>query len=313
MNTKNKLTTPVLFLVFNRPETTKQVFKEIKKAEPEKLFIAADGPRNNEEKQKTDKVRKYIEDNIDWRCEVKTLFRDKNLGCKNAIAGGIDWFFENVEQGIILEDDCIPSQSFFRFCQEMLIKYKDDERIMQIGGTNVAEKEDFSKSYFFTTRLSPWGWATWKRSWKLYDKNMDNYERIRVNGEVNMMEEKMFHGFIGRRGYKLLRSGKMDTWDFQWAVSCILNNGLGIVPKVNLITNVGFQDGTHTTNITDNKSVKRKELEFPLKHNNIVINNKIYKKDFATFFMRGWYKRRFLGILYKIKKLSRNILKKISH
>src|SRR6056297_619848 len=131
--TKNKqkqFETPVLFLIFNRLDTTKQVFEEIRKAKPKQLFIAADGPRTKQEKEKTDAVRKYVLDNIGWKCSVKKLFRNKNLGCKYAVSGAIDWFFENVEQGIILEDDCLPSQSFFRFCEELLEKYKDDERVM---------------------------------------------------------------------------------------------------------------------------------------------------------------------------------------
>src|SRR3989339_483651 len=147
MKTKNNfvLTTPVLFIVFNRLDTTKQVFEEIKKAKPQKIFIAADGPRNKEEKKKTDAIRNYILKNINWKCELKTLFREKNLGCKYAVAGAIDWFFENVEQGIILEDDCLPSQSFFIFCQDMLERYKTDQRIMHISGTNVESKNKMLK------------------------------------------------------------------------------------------------------------------------------------------------------------------------
>jgi len=137
MEEKFGLTTPVLYLAFNRLGTVKKTFPEIRKAKPRQLFISCDGPRTKEEREKTDAVRKYILDNIDWKCNVKTLFRNKNLGCKYAVSSAIDWFFKNVKQGIILEDDCLPSQSFFRFCQEMLERYKDDERIMQISGTNV--------------------------------------------------------------------------------------------------------------------------------------------------------------------------------
>jgi len=184
MRTKNNfaLTTPVLFIVFNRLDTTKQVFEEIKKAKPQKLFIAADGPRNFQEKNKTDVVRKYILENINWKCEVKTLFREKNLGCKYAVAGAIDWFFDNVEQGIILEDDCLPSQSFFKFCQEMLEKYKDDERVMHISGTNVEGISKIDQDYFFAINFNVWGWATWKRAWKLYDINVTHWPRFLKEG-----------------------------------------------------------------------------------------------------------------------------------
>lgn len=301
MNSNFKFNTPVLFLVFNRLDTTKKVFEEIIKAKPKQLFIALDGPRNQEEKIKTDAVRKYVLDNIDWRCEVKTLLRDKNLGCKYAVAGAIDWFFENVEQGIILEDDCVPSQSFFRFCQEMLEKYKEDTRIMQVGGTNVMSGKNYGpESYFFSTKLSPWGWATWKRSWALYDIKMDNYEKLKSRGLLKMMKDQIFTGIIGRKGYKDLRSGKMDTWDYQWYTSCILNNGLGIISKINLIRNIGFLEGTHTTNGMDNKSLPRQELNFPLRENNIVIDNDIYGEDFAKFFKKGRIVRKLKSILAKI-------------
>ena len=150
MKTSFELDTPILFLVFNRLNTTKQVFEEIKKTKPKQLFIAADGPRNKEEKKKTDAVKKYVLDNIDWKCQVKTLFRKKNLGCKYAVSGAIDWFFENVEQGIILEDDCLPDQSFFRFCQEMLERYKNEKKILNITGQNPLCKHNFFKSYSFS-------------------------------------------------------------------------------------------------------------------------------------------------------------------
>jgi len=295
-----KLTTPVLFLVFNRPETTKLVFEEIKKAKPSQLFVAADGPRNDEEKKKTDEVKKIVS-KIDWPCKVKTLFREKNLGCKYAVSGAIDWFFENVEQGIILEDDCLPSQSFFRFCQEMLIKYKDDERIMQVGGTNVEITSDYPESYFFSDRLSPWGWATWRRAWKLYDRELESYEKLKLEGRISQLEDPIFRGLIGKRTYRLLRQGKINTWDFQWYTSCMLNRGVGIIPKVNLITNLGFSNGTHTTNI-NNKSLKRKEIEFPLKENKIINKNQDYKKKFNKFFRKGWMLRRIQGVVTKIYK-----------
>ena len=144
-----KLTTPVLYLAFNRLDSVKKTFPEIQKAKPRQLFVACDGPRSREEKERTDTVRKYILENINWKGKVKTLFRDRNLGCKYAIAGAMDWFFENVKQGIILEDDCLPDQSFFRFCHEMLEKYKDDKKIMSISGYNYLDGIDIKESYYF--------------------------------------------------------------------------------------------------------------------------------------------------------------------
>jgi hypothetical protein len=307
MSDSYRVTAPVLFLVFNRPETTKRVFDEIKKAKPTKLYVAADGPRNHTEKIKTDIVKKLILDNIDWKCKVKTILREKNLGCKEAVSSAISWFFKNEESGIILEDDCLPSPSFFRFCQELLERYKDDERIMQISGTNVVGKSDTLKSYFFSKRISPWGWATWRRAWALYDKNLDRYEALRKSGEINEIDDPVFRGFLGWRTYRMLRSGKLDTWDFQWVVSCIHNNGLGIIPKNNLITNIGFIMGTHTTNFNKNKAIPRFNMDFPLRHNETIINNKKYYKQFAEFFGKGWFLRRVVGIIDKMVKILRRV------
>jgi len=282
------LTTPILFLVFNRPDTTKQVFEEIRKAKPKELFIAADGPRNAEEKKKTDEVKKIVS-KIDWPCKVKTLFRDKNLGCKYAVSGAIDWFFENVECGVILEDDCLPSQSFFRFCQEMLIKYKEDEKIMHISGTNVEVISSLKESYFFSNTYNVWGWATWKRAWKKYDVEIKDWEGIRFSKKFFKITEG--YNFITRikswRLYQLTYSKKINTWDYQWDLCLKENLGLSIIPKKNSITNLGFDDGTHTTNYClSKKTLEKKEITFPLIHQgNKQVNFKYFKK-YVLFFKR---------------------------
>jgi hypothetical protein len=161
----HSLNTAVLFLVFNRLDTTKQVFEAIRQAEPPRLYVAADGARANKEGEadKAQAVRDYIMQNIDWEYEVKTLFQEENLGCKYAVSGAIDWFFENEEMGIILEDDCLPSQSFFWYCEELLKKYKDNTRVWHIGGTNTEIiSKDILSSFYFSQLNNIWGWATWK-------------------------------------------------------------------------------------------------------------------------------------------------------
>ena len=172
--------TPVLFLVFNRPDTTKQVFEAIRQAQPPRLYIASDGHRSDREGEweKVKTVRDYVVNNIDWDCEVKTLFREKNLGCRIAVSTAISWFFENEEQGIILEDDCFPDQSFFPFCEELLWKYQDDKRIMMITGTNsLGTWKSELQSYHFSIYGSIWGWATWKRAWNLYFKKYFHFKK----------------------------------------------------------------------------------------------------------------------------------------
>jgi hypothetical protein len=286
MKEKNfKLNTPVLFLVFNRLETTKKVFEEIKRAKPKQIFIAADGPRNEKEKLKTDAIRNYIMKNINWKCQIKTLFRDKNLGCKYAVSSAITWFFENVEQGIILEDDCLPSQSFFRFCQELLGEYKDDERVMQISGTNVEGISKVKEDYFFARTFNAWGWATWKRAWNGYDVEMNNWEKINKIKFIKSLGYNFLNILKTYRLFYLTYKRKINTWDYQWIFHCMLNGGVCIIPKKNLITNLGFTEGTHTTNYNKkNKALKKFVLEFPLKYYKNFFENKLYKKAYSKFF-----------------------------
>lgn len=295
---KFKLTTPVLFLVFNRLGTVKRTFQEIRKAKPQRLFVSADGPRNPEEKKKTDTVREYILQNIDWKCKVKTLFHEKNLGCKMAVSSGIDWYFENVKQGIILEDDCLPSQSFFRYCQELLEKYKDDKRIMQISGTNVEGVSNISDDYFFTINFNVWGWATWRRAWKYYDVKIKAWPKFREEGWMRNFSKNKFYEIDNIRGMNRLYDGKLDTWDYQWWFACATNNGLCIIPKYNQITNLGFvTGGTHMSGSDKNKILRNYDMHFPLKENTFVMNQRRYQESSLKFFYRGRIRKKILKIL----------------
>lgn len=280
---KFKLETPVLFLIFNRLETTKKILEEIKKAKPKQLFIAADGPRNIDEKKKTDAIRKYVLKNVDWRCDVKTLFREKNLGCKYAVSSAITWYFENVEEGIILEDDCLPSQSFFRFCQEMLEKYKDNQKVMHVSGTNIEGTSKIKEDYFFSDTFNVWGWATWRRAWKNYDVEMKSWKKSwlkalsrRKTGIINMLRYLRINWLT----YK----GGIDTWDYQWDFSCLINDGVSIVPKKNLISNIGVGGGTHNTNYNDSKKIISNELTFPIKDGGKFYEG--YLRKYFSFFRR---------------------------
>jgi len=286
MKTKFKLTTPVLYLIFNRLDTVKQTFPEIQKAKPKQLFIGADGPRTKQEKEKTDAVREYILKNINWKCEVKTLFRNKNLGCKYAVSGAIDWFFENVEQGIILEDDCLPDQSFFRFCQKLLEKYKGNKKIMSISGYNPLGAYNITESYIFSKYFFCWGWATWRRAWKLNDLEMKKYENIK---KLKLLKNYL-PGFFERIFYKKRFDqknikGEIDSWDASFAFSHIFYKKLSIIPKTNLIKNLGFSNlsSTHTReNYWDKKYLcyERMKIEFPLIYPNIIKEDKKLDKNY---------------------------------
>jgi hypothetical protein len=243
------LSTPVLFLIFNRPEVTNEVFDQIRKAQPKQLFIGADGPRKNKpgDQALCEESRQIVLKGIDWPCEVKTLFREENLGCKVAVSSAISWFFENVEAGIILEDDTLPDLTFFRFCEELLAKYKDDHRVMSVAGTNLLGKwKEKGQSYLFG-HGGIWGWASWRRSWQLYDITMSGWRDPKVKEKIRSAfhTEEWFRFYEGMMDASF--EGSMDTWDVQWLYSILIQNGLVINPSVNLVTNLGFaQSGSHT-------------------------------------------------------------------
>jgi hypothetical protein len=300
---KAQLDTPILFMTFNRPNEAKKVFREIRKARPKKLFFSSDGPRNKNEKKYVEKTRKYVLKNVDWKCEVKTLLRDKNLGCKNACSGAINWFFDNVDRGIILEDDCLPSQSFFIFCQEMLEKYKDEEKIAHISGTNIDGISEINSSYFFSSISNMWGWASWKRAWKIYDVDMKEWPKYNSYfGMGKLGYNGLFLRIKALRLFRLTYSGKIDTWDYQWDLISRAKRKLSIVPKVNMIKNIGVGGGTHTINYGEEKSYKTYKLNFPLKHPVKIIEDRDYfdryvKRYSVSFFDKGiemliyWTKR----------------------
>ena len=276
------LITPVLFMIFNRPDTTQQVFNAIRQAKPEQLFVAADGSRKGKEgeKEKCKQARKVIEQ-IDWSCEVKTLFRNKNLGCKIAVSSAIDWFFENVEEGIILEDDCLPSQSFFWFCQELLEKYKNNKKVWLISGFNILgyyKKTPYS--YEFTTTESIWGWATWKRAWSFYDVEMKLWKNLKAVEKWKKFLKDKEELEMDTKFYELTYNEKINTWDYQWSFISKVHGGLTITSTQNLILNIGMNEhATHTkkSNNTFNK-MKQHKISFPLKHPDKVEPNRKFSK-----------------------------------
>jgi len=299
----NSLKTPVLFLVFNRIDTTKKVFREIQRTKPSQLFVASDGPRENRkgEREIVESVRKYILANVDWKCKVKTLFRKKNLGCKYAVSSAIDWFFKNVKQGIILEDDCLPSQSFFKFCQEMLTKYKDEKKVMMISGDNFIEKttKKMKESYYFSRNAHIWGWATWKRAWSEYDVNI--HEKLSKK-DITTMSKSLFEYLLNRKRWTDLKLKRVDTWDYQWEFTMKKIGGLCVCPKLNLVENIGLLQKIFT-NLKANESEKKylsvfaKELAInPTENPKLEANEKL---DFADnwLYLKKAFKNKIISIL----------------
>lgn len=280
-----KITTPVLFLIFNRPDTTELVFNAIRKAKPSKLYIAADGPRLDKigETEKCESVHKIVSQ-IDWDCEVKTLFRKNNLGCKTAVSQAIKWFFDNEEMGIILEDDCLPNSSFFPFCQELLEKYKDNDQIFMISGDNFNREKIGEADYYFSRIPNIWGWATWKRAWQKYDISMSFFDDFKKENKIeNIWSRKNVQNYWLEIFERTKRS-EIDAWDYQLAFCIFSNEGFCISPNQNLVSNIGFFEGGGFTNtlIKDKRvsSLPRPELQFPIKHPNDISyseENDLYK------------------------------------
>lgn len=241
--------TPILFLIFNRPETTRKVFEQIRKIKPRRLFVAADGPRTDKtgEAEKCRETRDVI-GCVDWDCEVKTLFRDRNLGCKRAVSSAISWFYEQVEAGIVLEDDCLPSSSFFSFCAELLRRYADDERVMMISGDNFQDGiQRGDASYYFSQIPHIWGWATWRRAWNRYDVAMSAFPEFLKAGGINRISTAIDVQNFWLTNFVSTYEGRINTWDYQWVFAMFLHGGLSICPQVNMISNIGFGgDSTHT-------------------------------------------------------------------
>lgn len=264
------LNTAVLFLVFNRLDSTKQVFQAIRQAKPPRLYIAADGARAKKEgeAEKVKAVRNYIMQNIDWDCEVQTLFRDQNLGCKYAVSAAITWFFENEEQGIILEDDCLPSQSFFWFCEELLEKYKDDESVYLVSGdSRGSESFGMKEDYGFCKYPMIWGWASWARVWKNYDAELQDWPEQR-GGLPSSISSHKHTVVFWKKTFERMYNKEIDTWDYQFSYLLLKNKAKCIVPRINLITNVGFGEGaTHTLSAeSEAANRKRYEIKIPLTH-----------------------------------------------
>jgi hypothetical protein len=243
------LSTPVAFIIFNRPDTTDRVFQAIRQAQPQKLLVIADGPRADRpgEAEKCAATRAIV-DRVDWECEVLTNYSDTNLGCKRRVSSGLDWVFSQVEEAIILEDDCLPAPSFFPFCQTLLEKYRDDDRVMMISGDSFQTADrKFEDSYYFSKYIHIWGWATWRRAWQHYDVEMSSWQDFRDRRLLNASCPDPIEAEYWLKIFDDVANGAVDTWDQQWVYTCWQQSGMSIMPAVNLISNIGFRDdATHT-------------------------------------------------------------------
>ena len=316
MKNMERIKTPVVLVVFNRPDATVKILKEIAKVEPQKLLVIADGPRkdNPADEENCRKVREIVKNSVGWECEVLTNYSNENLGCKMRIASGLDWAFSLVEEAIILEDDCIPENTFFKFCEELLEKYRNDERVAIISGSNLfisSEKNPYS--YFFSNFPQAWGWATWRRFWNGYDVNIKKWNELRdSNWLENVLNGKGVCYDYWKNVFDLTYQNKTGTWDYQLVFAAWVKSALAVIPSVNQVSNIGFgqNGGTHIKNWHKFSQLKTEAMRFPLSH---PLSVSEYKK--ADRFIEKYvftYFRPFLikAFLYLCLKLKRWIVKK---
>ena len=266
---------PVVFIIFNRPDLTEQVFREIARARPGKLFIIADGARADRpnEAEKCAKTRQVVED-IDWDCEVFRNYSDTNLGCRKRISSGLDWVFSQTDRAIIIEDDCLPDPSFFPYCTELLERYEDDERVGSINGSNFThDRVVVEDSYFFSRYPLIWGWATWRRVWQNYDVSISRWGTLRDIGWLNTVAHPdEFEHWI--KAFNRVYEGGLDAWGYQFIFSQWLQRQISIQPQHNLISNLGFRaDATHTLDASNVAELPRQGVEFPLRHPQVPATN----------------------------------------
>ena len=276
-----QLKTPVAFIIFNRPNTTKRVFAEIAKARPPKLLVIADGPRvdHPDDAEKCAAVRTII-DGVDWDCEVLENYSDVNLGCKRRVSSGLDWVFDTVEEAIILEDDCLPHPSFFRFCEELLEKYRDDKRVAMISGNNFQfGRKRTEYSYYFSRYSHIWGWASWRRAWHNYDVDMKIWPEIRDGGWLEDLFGAKKSVWYWKNRFENAYQGKIDTWDYQWTFACWIQNALTVLPNVNLVSNIGFGYESVHTKVKDKfAEMEIEPMSVPILHPNYILRDS--KADF---------------------------------
>jgi len=297
------LETPVAMIIFNRPDLTQKVFLEISKVKPKRLLVISDGPRP-QVKGENDRVMqsRSIINNVDWECSIELNYSDINLGCKKRVSSGIDWVFSLVPEAIILEDDCLPEESFFYFCQELLCRYRDDPRIGMIGGTNFLPEEFIkNQSYYFTKYSHIWGWATWANRWNgFYDVDIKNFPSFNLKKVCKTPEEEKYWQKIFSRVFK----GGIDTWDYQWTFANWQASRVNILPTKNLISNIGFGDfATHTNSYSKLANMPTHRINFPLTHPTSAIKDAAADKFVDKRFIRlSLYRRIVNKIMWKMSR-----------
>lgn len=271
--------TPVAFIIFNRPASTRQVFNAIRAARPQQLFVIADAPRQDRPDDIANcTATRAIIDEVDWECEVFKNYAEQNLGCGLRPASGLDWVFQQVETAIVLEDDCLPDPSFFPYCTELLTRYRDEPRIVHISGNNFQfGRQRGEYSYFYSLHTHHWGWATWRRAWQQFDYELSAWAQLQHTEWLeNLLDTPAAVKYWREMFDRVYREDKLHIWDYQWTFACWLAGGLSIVPQLDLVSNIGFDaTGTHTLRRNQFASLPTSAIEFPLKHPPTIVRDRV--------------------------------------
>lgn len=282
--------TPVVLLVFNRPDTTRRVMEVVREVKPSKLFVVADGPRTDRprEAEQCAAVRSVVE-TVDWPCDVRTNYCDMNLGCRRRVSTGLTWVFDQVEEAVILEDDCVPHPSFFRYCDELLVRYRQSSQVMLISGDNFQMgRQRTPYSYYFSRHPHIWGWATWRRAWQFYDDEMRLWPEVRDGRWLKDLFGSESVARYWRSRLQQVYENRLDSWGYRWAFACWMQHGLSILPNVNLVTNVGFSaQATHTRGASRLANLAASEMKFPLRHPGFMIPDQRADGHTSTLMFRA--------------------------
>ncbi len=301
-------------MIFNRPDLTRRVFERIREARPEILLVVADGPRGGESGD-VDKCResRAIIEEVDWPCKVLKRYSEINLGVKYGPPSGISWVFEQVDEAIILEDDCLPSSSFFGYCHELLACFRNETRVMHIGGSNFQNGISRSTgSYYFSKYAHVWGWATWRRAWHYYDIEMKSWPALRDTKFLKKICPNPAESEFWTRVLDGLHAGRDCTWDGQWQYACWVHQGIAVIPDKNLITNLGFRaDASHTHAESRLANLEAGQISTICHAPNLKVNGLADEYTFQTYWGTGYKKPQPLLIraAYKLLRGLKHLLK----
>lgn len=316
--TEWKLKTPVVLLIFNRPDALMRVFDVVAQVKPPKLLVVADGPRPDRptDGEKCAAARAVVE-RVDWDCEVLTNYAEMNMGCQDRVSSGLTWAFDTVNEAIIVEDDCVPHPTFFPFCEALLERYRDDERVMVISGDNFQQgRKRTDDSYYFSRYPHCWGWASWRRAWQHYDHTMTLWPDIRDSGWLADVLQDPPVADYWTRIFQSTFDGKVNSWAYRWTFACFIQSGLTILPNVNLVSNIGFgAEATHTTGQSTTANMLVAPVDFPLRHPPFVIRDTQADLFTDTHRFKVYHPSQRLPlhslVMQRVKTIGRNIIRMV--